>query len=127
MQALPYIVLGVFATVSCVLYFAGCGVSKNWYPLFVLFPAAIAVFLVYALYRTLDDMYEPGCFSFTSDSSIFLLAAAIVVAIALPCTFYQCGTLDLFSLLMHLAGDLVAGIGVVVFLYVSKNKDYSAI
>ena len=122
MKAVPFIVLGIFACISLILYLAGCGISGNWYPLFVLIPAAIALFFAYALSRTLDDYYEKtSVFSFTSDSALFLLVCCAVVAIGLPFTFYRCGVLDLFSLLMHIGGDVAAAIGAVVFIVVLKK------
>ena len=122
MKATPFIVLGIFACISLILYLGGCGISGNWYPLFVLIPALFAIFFGYALSRTLDDFYEKTSFiSFTSDSAIFFLVCCAVVAIAMPFTFYHCGILDLFSLLMHIGGDVVSAIGAIAFIITYKK------
>ena len=125
MRALPYIVLGIFTCLSLILYLSGCALSHNWYPLFVLFPALLACFFVYAFTKTNDDSYQPGCFSFTADSSIFLLICSIILAIGLPATFYRCKILDLFSLLMHFGGDLLTAIGIIVFSFMQRKTEYS--
>ena len=128
MRALPYLVFGVFATASVVLYISGCALSKNWYPMFTLFPAIVCCFFLYGFLRSIEDNYEQeGCFSFTSDSSLFLLVFSIVSAVMLPITFYRCSTIDLKSLLMHLGGDISVAIGFSLYMYLAKREEYDQI
>ena len=128
MRALPYLVFGIFATVSVVLYIAGCALCKNWYPMFVIFPAIVCCFFLYGFLRSIEDDYEQeGCCSFTPDSSLFLLIFSIASAVMLPITFFRCGTIDLMSLLMHLGGDISVAIGFSLYLYLAKREEYDQI
>ena len=120
--AVPYVVLGSFVTISTVLYIAGCAITKNWYPLLTLIPAAVAIFCVYMFHNTSDEAtWEGGCVS--SDTWLFGLVAAITSMIAMPVMFYHIGILGGKGLAMHLAGDLSTTIGYFVFVYLRKREE----
>lgn len=118
----PYLVLGIFATISIVLYIAGCAISKEWWPMFTIIPAIICCILALILLPMLDDNYSTdGCAVFTPDSTIFFLVFFIVATIGLPCIFYHCGTIKSLCLGMTLGGDASVLIGFITFIVMSNN------
>ena len=123
-KALPYIILGVFATVAIVLYISGCAITKDWLLMTVAIPAVITCILALILMPMLDSSYSvEGCAIFTPDSTMFFLIAALVSTIALPCVFYHCKTVDSLCFGMHLGGDAVVLIGFFVFLWAVKKVE----
>jgi hypothetical protein len=124
-SAAPYIVLGIFATISLVLYIAGCAISKEWYPMFTIIPAILCCIFALILLPMLEDNYytDGTCAVFTPDSTIFFLIFFIVSTIGLPCVFYHCGIIRGLCFGMTLGGDASVLIGFIIFVIVSKKTE----
>ena len=123
-KAVPYIILGVFATIAIVLYIAGCAITKNWWLMFVIIPAIICCVLALILMPMLDDSYTlEGCAVFTPDSTLFYLMFFIITAVGLPLVFYHCGTIKALCFGMNIGGDVAVLIGFIAFLITANKVD----
>lgn len=118
-QAWTIIILAATLTLAGVLYLLGCVLSKNWYPLFTIFPALLTLFFVYGFIQS-----EPsGGWSdskISEDAWLFLLVFGITACIGLPCVLYHVRTLNATGFWLHFAGDIVVGIGVGVYIYLTR-------
>ncbi|OHT01970.1 hypothetical protein TRFO_31042 [Tritrichomonas foetus] len=118
-QAVPLVVLGVFATVSIVLFIGGCAITKNWYPLFIIIPAILTCVAAYLFVVTGQGGLEGGWIS--KDTYLFFVVVFGVSIIGLPLVFYHCSIINWKALAMHLAGDVATGIGFGLFVWLSQK------
>ena len=131
-KAAPYIVLGIFATISIVLYIAGCAIDNNWYLLFSVFPLIFAIFFSICFatqitggeifgYEYSDGFCANHCL--TIDFNIFAVVFFAVSTFGLPAIFYHCGTIGSFLFWMHLGGDISSLLMVISFIVLSKMAE----
>lgn len=121
-SAIPYVVIGVFLTVGIALAIAGCATGKNWYPLFVLIPIAIAILCQYGIIVTTDGMHDGGWI--TADGWIFCQSICLLSCVALPLTLYHCEVIGGLGLGLNLAGIVVIIIGYIIFHILCKKSEY---
>ena len=124
MKALPYILLASFFTISIALYIAGCTVPNpdNWYPMFKVIPATLAMICLYAFLQSDNSMSEPTYF-FTEDAWMFLFMICIFSAGSLTFVFKHTGKIDNTSLFLHTGGDICAAIGFALFMILDEDDD----
>lgn len=120
-QAVPLIVLAVFATCAIVLYIGSCAVLKNWYPLFILIPAVLTCVFAYLFVKTGSGGLEGGCIS--KDTWLFLTVCCIVSIIGLPLVLYHCDVIEWKCLVMQLCADVITAVGFIVFIVLSKKYE----
>jgi hypothetical protein len=128
--ASPYIVLALFVIGSLCCYIGGCTVTGFWYPTFTIIPALLTAICGYLFMATDSETgtREEGCV--TQDGWAFMMACFGAGLIALPVFLYhyQLGKdgynkKSLTSLLIHLAGDVLAGVGCGLFMALSSPDD----
>ena len=123
--AVPYVMMGVFATISLCLYIGGCAITKNWLPLVCIIPALFVCFCAVMFVRTTKEGYCEGG-KITNDAWLFYLCCGVISLIAMPLVFYHIKKLNATGLGMHLGGDVCTGIGFAVFLILNKKVDDNA-
>ena len=113
-QAIPLIVLGVFATVSIVLYIGGCAITKNWYPLFVAIPVLLLCGAAYLFVATGPNGLQNGWIR--KDTYLFYTLFFATCIIGLPLVFYHCDVIGWKGLVVHIAGDVCSVAGFITFM-----------
>jgi hypothetical protein len=128
--ALSYVVLALFVVGSICCYFGGCAVTGFWYPLFTIIPAVLTAVCGYLFMETDSETgtREGGCV--TQDGWAFAMGCFAAGLLAVPLFLYHYqlardgyNKKSLTSLLIHLAGDVLAGIGCALFLALSGRDD----
>ena len=119
---IPLIVFSVAIVLGTTLYIVGCSITKNWYPMFVIFPALLLIFFAYMFISRIDEdnMVEGGWGS--ADAWLFMAVFALTSFIALPLVFFHCRIINGTGLGLHLAGDVLYGIGFGLYIWLNRRE-----
>ncbi|KAH0788601.1 vacuolar protein sorting 55 [Histomonas meleagridis] len=121
-QSVPYIIIACAVVVGVVMCIGGCIADKCWYSLFMIIPAACAVFFGYGYYIKSADETEGGWV--TASGLLFMVVASMTSLFALPIILWHVGTIRVVSLGLTLGGALVIVIGAGIFLGLVLQDDY---
>jgi uncharacterized membrane protein len=78
-------------SVGAGLFIGGCDVMDDWYSMFALIPAFLALIAVYGIHSTVPDGSDPGLLSLSS--WVFLLFVFLVSILGIPVTLYHAKSL----------------------------------
>jgi hypothetical protein len=125
--AIGIMVLGLGIVFGVCLFVGGCMLMKNWYPFFVLVPAAVGLLCQWGIVSTSADDAVPGLI--TADAWVFFLVICLTSILGLPVVLWHVGdALSAGALACSLAGSLVMLAGFVGFHCLSKgdSTDWTA-